>query len=309
MRVKSSRRAPESSSFQEITPELTFPHPFAPSPGLNGIDLPTQGTPLGGTTFLLTENLNPPDEESSFAIRTVVVNGGPPQVYYQEAKKNPPVAVTSFPSGVSYFKLSPGGSRLLLGTPTKEGGMAVYLLKKDGTLPRPLLTNPTAYVGSVAWAPNSRWFAYTSNERNPRDLDLYRFDLSKRRGSLLSRLSGENRATDISPDGMKIALESISSHSRADILLWSVSRKKLTNLTQRRGKWHNHSPRFTGDSNSVYYLSDEKAGWHQLFLSKLSPKGEVKVLTAETGEYRHDEEVVEMLKKRQDFFYRHIRIY
>jgi dipeptidyl aminopeptidase/acylaminoacyl peptidase len=192
-----------------------------------------------------------------------------PQVFYQDTPGSWPKQISFFPDGVAFFRVSPDGQKLLL--ITHVGGdeqYDVHILENDAKL-TPLLVDRTDRVESVQWSPDSKWFAYTSNQRNRVDFDLYRFDLSSQKATKLSDLTGLNTISDVSPDGKWIALTNYRSISDSDVLLWNIPQEKLVRRTSSEGTTYHEASRFTGDSKKLFVLSDAEKGVLQAFLFPL----------------------------------------
>lgn len=209
-----------------------------------------------------------------------------PQVFHLSEPKQWPKQISFFPDGVVYFQLSPDGEKLLLAT--HQGGdeqYNIYLFEPGkGDRLTPLLVDRATRVESVAWDPSSRWFAYTSNARNKTDFDLYKFELAGLKSELLAELKGHNSVTDVSPDGSLIALTNFRSVSDADVVVWDFRTKSAETLPKVQPPTRDGSGIFAADSKGIYFLSDQKAGYAQLYLATLKGQRTTRLLTSEKWE-------------------------
>jgi dipeptidyl aminopeptidase/acylaminoacyl peptidase len=202
-----------------------------------------------------------------------------PQVFFLNKPGAWPEQISFFSDGVSYYKVSPDGTKLLLAT--QEGGneqYQIYLKEAKGKL-TPLLTDKNTRIESVAWSQDSKWFAYTANTRNGIDMDLYRFDLGTKTNEKLADLSGHNTVTDIF--GNKIALTTFRSVTDSDVFIFDAQEKKAQPLTQSAGEAYNEGGSFTADGKSLLLISDREKGMPQLFIQDLSRQKTAKLLTSE----------------------------
>lgn len=208
-----------------------------------------------------------------------------PQVFYLDSARQWPRQISFFPDGVPYFQVSPDGKKLLLAT--HVGGdeqYDIYLLEPEKNFKlTPLLVDREVRVESVSWANNSQWFAFTSNQRNKTDMDLYRYDLKTQKPELLAELKGTNYVTDISPDERWISLTNFRSVFDSDVLLWNLKDKAITTVAKHPEETSDESGIFTQDSKSIFYLSDADKGTKQLYVSRLD-KPLTKLLTSEKWE-------------------------
>ena len=215
-----------------------------------------------------------------------------PQLYHLKTPNTWPEQLSFFPDGVKYFSLSPDGQKMLLAT--HVGGdeqYDIYLLAPGKKTLVPLIVDRTKRVESVAWAPDSSWFAFTSNARDKTNLDLYRYDLKESRATLLSELKGHNSVTDISPNAKWIALTNFRSVTDSDVFLWDIAGKSIREITKHDGEVSNQEGKFSGDSQGFFFLSDREVGTAQIYLTHLTRAMTPKRITPgkwETEEYEID---------------------
>ncbi len=196
-----------------------------------------------------------------------------PQLYYMRSPNHWPEQITFFPDGIAYFEPSPDGNRVLVAT--HAGGSEQYdiqMIEPTKKTVTPLIMNAKKRVETLLWAKSGRWFAFTSNERNGTDMDLYRFDMVSLKATRLMELKGSNRINDISPDEKWIALEAVQSATDSDILLFSIDDRKISIPSQHSGPQNNENPRFSADSKSLFLISDAANGKREVFLHRMGEK-------------------------------------
>ncbi len=207
-----------------------------------------------------------------------------PQVFYSASALSWPEQISFFPSGVPYYRVSPDGLKVILATHVggdEQYDLHLYEVASKRTLP--LVVDRDKRVESVAWSPDSSWFAYTATGRNKADMDLYRYDLKEKKATLLAALEGHNSVSDVSPDGRLIAIESYRSVTDSDVQIWNLQKRELTTPTKHEGSMENITPLFSTDSKGVFFISDGDREMAQIHYATLQPFNR-KTLTTELGE-------------------------
>lgn len=120
------------------------------------------------------------------------------------------------------------------------------------------LTNGTERASFGAWAPEGSLFAFTSNRRNGRDMDVY-VAHALRPGSerLVYQASGTWGAADWSPDGRSLLLARIVSSVENELHLLDLESGETSPLSTEGHEPVAHaSPRFARDGSGVILVSD-----------------------------------------------------
>lgn len=204
-----------------------------------------------------------------------------PQVFFLESAGNWPQQITFFPDGVSYFRGSPDGEKLLIAT--QVGGdeqYDIYLFNGITKKLSPLIVDRNKRVESVVWDAKSRWFAYTSTARNKKDMDIYRYDLDSQKSTMLLEMEGAHSVTDISPDGNKILYTSFRSVTDATVSVLNIKSKTTTALLQSGSPSYADNGKFSSNSQNVFLLSDAQHGISQAFLVALNTPNTKRPLTS-----------------------------
>lgn len=256
---------PEGDGARNVTAGAKGEPPQAPGPG----KACEQKHPI--ETFVQISNASSPQAARGGGVYFLSDLREAPQIFYLKSADGWPEQVTFFPDGVPYFRVSPDGEKILAAT--HQGGdeqYEIHLIEPKKHAVTPLLVDRGKRVESVAWAPTSDWFAFTANDRNKIDFDLYRYDLNEKKATMLAEISGSNTVTDVSPSGKLIALENYRSITDSDVLVYDTAKKELSPLTKHSGDVANHHAVFSADSQGVFYLSDAEKGIAQLYYLTLA---------------------------------------
>lgn len=221
------------------------------------------------------------------------------QVFFLASPNSWPEQITFFPDGVRYYRVSPDGQKLLVGTDV--GGdeqYDIYLVVPTQKKVTPLLVNREDRIESVSWFPSSDAFVFTSNTRNQIDMDLYEMSLTLKTPKLLAQLVGSQNVTDVSPDGTQIAITQFRSVTDSDIHVWDLKKKAMALQLLGNGSESLHRGLFSKDSIHLFYLSDKINGIHQLYLHDLKSQTS-KALTSQ----RHPIEDYDLNRARTTLVY------
>ncbi|HEX7769071.1 MAG TPA: S9 family peptidase [Dokdonella sp.] len=120
-----------------------------------------------------------------------------------------------------------------------------------------LLTDGKSRNADPLWSPDGRQLAYTSNERNGTDTDIWVLDLdSGKRRAVVTR-GGAWAPTDFSPDGSQLMVEQGVSVNEVYPGIVRLADDALRMLPVEGGKASFGSLRFGKDAKSAYFNSDE----------------------------------------------------
>ncbi len=106
------------------------------------------------------------------------------------------------------------------------------------------------------WAADGARFAYASNTRNRVDFDIYEYDVTAMRPTLLYQGSGTNSAVSYSPDNRYLLIERMYSASNGDILLFDRESGATRPLTEHTGNVIFTSPLWDAEGEGFYLLTD-----------------------------------------------------
>ncbi len=125
-----------------------------------------------------------------------------------------------------------------------------------------LLTDGKSRNGLGVWSPKGDKMAFTSNERNGKDQDVYIIDPLNPASKYLVRefSSGDSWSIDDwSPDGTKLLLSEYLSANESNLWSLSLVECRLTLLTpKKQGEQIAYSQgRYSPDGNSIFFLTDK----------------------------------------------------
>lgn len=174
-----------------------------------------------------------------------------------------PVKLTSFPDRVTAIRVAPGGAGAIF---LKDvGGDENYQLhwlditadnKPDAT--RQLTNLPKIRHTLPIFDEDGARFAFTSNARNGKDMDVY-IESPKTKAEEFAKkpaveFTESNAVADFAGDQLLV----VTSHSNVDQDIWLVDVKKGTKkiLTKHKGAEAWSAPRFSHDRKTIFALSD-----------------------------------------------------
>ena len=155
---------------------------------------------------------------------------------------------------VSYF---PHDDRILFSR--DQGGNELthlYARTPDG-LERDLTPGDKLKAAFVGWTHDGRAFFVSSNERDPRFFDLYRYDAKSYERVLFYQNEQGYVPTMISANGRFVALVKPNTTSDTDLYLWDSTAKAVTHLSAHTGQVSYAPATFDPASKYLYYLTDE----------------------------------------------------
>jgi dipeptidyl aminopeptidase/acylaminoacyl peptidase len=181
-----------------------------------------------------------------YNVYTVPVAGGDPVPVTQ--------STTNSIDPVSYF---PADERILYSS--DEGGNELthlYVKNPDGTT-KDLTPGAKVQAHFQDWSGDGQSFWVTTNERDPRYFDLYRYATNGLTRTLLFRNDAGFAIGPISRDGRYVALGKSLGASDADIYLYDVQTKTTKNLTAHQGAVSNRAATWTPDGSKLLILTDQ----------------------------------------------------
>ena len=155
---------------------------------------------------------------------------------------------------VSFF---PKDDRILL--TRDQGGNELnhlYMLSPDGK-ERDLTPGEKLKAAFSGWTPDGAAFFVSSNERDPRYFDIYRYDAATFERTLLYKNEHGHAPDAVSGDGKWVAMTKLNTTNDSDIYLWNAETKALTHLSAHKGDAQFDPAAFDPASKYLYYLTNE----------------------------------------------------
>ncbi len=181
---------------------------------------------IGGASFSADESriLFHSNETGIFNVYAMPVGGGKP-VQLTNSKTDSHYAVGFFP----------GDDRFLY-TRDQAGNELnhLYVRELDGS-EKDLTPGDKLKAQFLAWAGDDSAFYASTNERDPRFFDLYRFDAKTFARTLVFKNEAGWQISDISPDGRWLALGKINTTADSDVHLADLTTGQIKHLTPHQG--------------------------------------------------------------------------
>jgi dipeptidyl aminopeptidase/acylaminoacyl peptidase len=131
----------------------------------------------------------------------------------------------------------------------------LYLRNPDGT--EKDLTPGKLKASFLDWKRDLSGFYVTTNERDPKFFDLYRYDAKTLERTLVFQNPGGYEFADITDDGKWVALAKTQTTTDSDVYLANVATKELKHITPHKGEVSNHADGFDPSNAALFFRSDE----------------------------------------------------
>ena len=139
----------------------------------------------------------------------------------------------------------------------------LYVLTVDGK-ERDLTPGAKLKASFVRWSPDGSAFFVSSNERDPRFFDIYRYDTATYERALLYRNDHGDFPAAVSGDGKWVALARLNTTNDGDIYLWNADSKSVTHITAHKGDAQFTPAAFDPASTHLYYLTNDGSEFTRL---------------------------------------------
>src|SRR3954465_4881443 len=153
---------------------------------------------------------------------------------------------------ITYF---PNDTRILI--TRDQGGNElnhVYVLG-DGA-ERDLTPGGKLKAEFAGWNHDGSAFYISSNERDPKFFDLYRYDAKTYDRSLLFENREGYFPAGVSEDGKWVALEKVNTTNDGDLYVWNAATKTTTHISKHTGDANFSVAAFDPESKYLYYVTD-----------------------------------------------------
>ena len=185
--------------------------------------------------------------------------------YSMDAAGGRPTALTQSTTdttfGVSYF---PDDDRILY-TRDKGGDENNHLFVREADGSEKDLTPGEKLKASFAgWRPDGSAFYVTTNERDPKFFDFYRYDAKTYARTLLFKNEKGMDVEDISRDEKWIALNKTNTSLDSDIFLYDVAKGEMKHITPHTGAVKASAQTFDPTSGKLFFLTDEGSEFARL---------------------------------------------
>ncbi|MEQ1519060.1 MAG: S9 family peptidase, partial [Usitatibacteraceae bacterium] len=203
---------------------------------------------MGGASFSADEKriLFHSNESGIFNAYTLPVTGGKPEALTK--------STTDTTFAVSFF---PGDDRILY-TRDKGGdeNNHLYVRELDGS-EKDLTPGEKLKASFAGWKPDGSAFFITSNERDPKTFDLYRYDAKTYARTMLYKNESAYDIGAISRDEKWVALNKTNTTLDGDIYLFDVAKGETKHLTPHTGSISFSAATFDPSSSKLFMLTNE----------------------------------------------------
>jgi dipeptidyl aminopeptidase/acylaminoacyl peptidase len=206
-------------------------------------------TRLSGRAFSPDEDqvLYSSNQTGIFNLYTVPVNGGAATPLSSSTKESL-YAVTYLPDGRILYRHDQGG----------DENFHLYLREADGT-ERDLTPGQKLRAEFLDWRRDNKAFYVLSNERDPKYMDVYRYQLPGLQRTLLFKNEQGFDPAAVSDDERFVALQKTATTLDSDVFLYNVATKELTPLSRHEGSVSNVPMAFDPNNRYLYATTDDGA--------------------------------------------------
>lgn len=183
---------------------------------------------------------------------------GTPQIWRIDVDGGCPQQLTFFDEPVRGLRVSPDGRWIAFLSDT--GGnerYQIYLTTPDGDSLWNLTRHPEAIHYLADWSPDGWRLAFSSNRRDPAVFDIYLYDLTTGKDTLIWQTDGYYTALRFSPDGEKLLVRQARSNYDHDLFLVDLETGERRHLTPHKGWVRYYGPEFSPDGERLYLITDQ----------------------------------------------------
>jgi dipeptidyl aminopeptidase/acylaminoacyl peptidase len=109
----------------------------------------------------------------------------------------------------------------------------------------------------IDWSHDGTAFFVSTNERDPKFLDVYRYDAKTYERTLLFENKDGYFPSEISGDGAWLALSKVTTTNDSDVYLWSAATRQTTKLSEHKGMASYDAAGFDPSSQNLYILTND----------------------------------------------------
>jgi dipeptidyl aminopeptidase/acylaminoacyl peptidase len=146
----------------------------------------------------------------------------------------------------------------------------VYVRETDGRVVD-LTPGEKLTAHPMMWAGDDRSMLITSNERDPKFFDLYRYSVDGYARTLVFENKAGYELGTMSLDGHWLSLTKVNNNADNDLFLWDATKPTDAprKITEHKGDVLYADPTFSADSREIYYTSNENGEYQTLFAQRL----------------------------------------
>lgn len=202
---------------------------------------------VGGASFSPDEKeiLFTSDESGVRNVYAVPVTGGKARAL--TTSKDTTTAISFFPNDTRFlYTRDQGGNEL----------NHLYVREKDGT-ERDLTPGDKLKAGFESWSGDKKSFFVTTNERDPKFFDVYRYDAATYERKMIFKNEGGYEPELVSRDGRWITLGKPISTADNDLFVHDVVKNETKKISEHKGRSEFRSGDFDPSSKWLYFSSND----------------------------------------------------
>jgi dipeptidyl aminopeptidase/acylaminoacyl peptidase len=132
----------------------------------------------------------------------------------------------------------------------------LYVRERDGA-ERDLTPGEKIKATFVSWKRDGSAFYATTNERDPKAFDLYRYDARSYERTLVFRNTGGFEVGPVSNDEKWVALDKPNTTIDSDVYLYDVAKGEARKITPHQGNVKHDTQSFDPESKRLFFLAND----------------------------------------------------
>jgi len=210
---------------------------------------------VSGSSFSFDEKeiLITSDQTGIRNVYAVPVAGGAPRAL-TTSTTDTTTAVSWFPYDARFlYTRDQGGNEL----------HHLYVREKDGT-ERDLTPGEKLKAQYSGWSGDKKSFYVLTNERDPKFMDLYRYDAKTYERTMVFKNETGLDVSGLSRDGKWLALVKPNSTADNDLLLYDVAKNETRKISEHTGNAEYEAADFDPESKWLYFLTNDGSEFRRL---------------------------------------------
>ena len=139
----------------------------------------------------------------------------------------------------------------------------IYVQNENGST-RDLTPGEKSRSLFSGWTYDEESFYYTSNQRNPKYMDIYVMNIYSFKSEMIYQNDDALNFADVSNDGRYLALNKSHTRDNSDMYLYDVQSGNLNHISNHEGNVNFNPSSFSVDSKSLYFLTDKDSEFKYL---------------------------------------------
>ncbi len=176
-------------------------------------------------------------------------------------------------------------TKFIVSRSTSKGASEIFMMDWDGANQKQITSSRSIAV-SPTWSPNGQFIAYSifnyHQRIKARNADLYIYDLSKQKGTILSAVKGLNTMASFMPDMSGVVMRISPSNGTSDLYKLSFDGSKKQQLTHGPRGAMNVEPAISPDGKKIAYSSD-RSGKAMIYIYDVATQKDTRLTFA--GQY------------------------